>query len=77
MNMSVAEASIVVSYGSQILLLPDEIAFPDQVKEVIIERIGKPLIMTPVDEAAEPSRRRRSAVAARRALPIDTPNRNC
>jgi antitoxin VapB len=44
-----AQTTIFKSNRSQAVRIPKELAFPEGVKRVIVRKVGKSLIVTPVD----------------------------
>lgn len=44
-----AQTTIFKSNRSQAVRIPKELAFPDGMKKVFVRRVGKSLILTPVD----------------------------
>lgn len=44
-----AQTTIFKSNRSQAVRIPKDMAFPDGVKKVIIRKVGKSVILTPVD----------------------------
>lgn len=45
-----AEATIFKSNRSQAVRIPKDFAFPDGLKRVFIRRVGKSLILTPIED---------------------------
>ncbi len=45
------KGSVSRSSGTQVVTLPDEVCFPDGVKEVIVRVVGHDRILSPVDHA--------------------------
>ena len=44
-----AQSTVFKSNRSQAVRLPKDVAFPDSVKKVVIRKVGKQRIITPVD----------------------------
>ena len=43
------KGSVFKNNGTQTVTLPDEVSFPDNVKEVIVRIVGSDIVLSPVD----------------------------